>query len=88
MGLLLLGAISLSLLSFQFSSVILYILIACAGAASIGAQIMLLAYMAKFYAPNVRSTGIGWGLGMETCRRNFRANLDWVVIVFATAALL
>lgn len=64
MGLLLLGAISLSLLSFQFSSVILYILIACAGAASIGAQIMLLAYMAKFYAPNVRSTGIGWGLGM------------------------
>ncbi len=43
---------------------ILYILIACAGAASIGAQIMLSAYMAKFYAPNVRSTGIGWGLGM------------------------
>ncbi|WP_227611018.1 MULTISPECIES: MFS transporter [unclassified Acinetobacter] len=64
MALLLLGAVSLSLLSFQFDSVVLYFLIACAGAASIGTQIMLLAYMARFYAPNVRSTGIGWGLGM------------------------
>ena len=64
MALLLLGAVSLSLLSFQFDSVVLYFLIACAGAASIGTQIMLLAYMARFYAPNIRSTGIGWGLGM------------------------
>lgn len=64
MGLLLLGAVSLSLLSFQLSSAVLYFLIACAGAASIGTQIMLLAYMARFYAPHVRSTGIGWGLGM------------------------
>ncbi|MFT4021820.1 MAG: MFS transporter [Acinetobacter sp.] len=64
MGLLLIGAASLSLLSFQLNSLVLYFLIACAGAASIGTQIMLLAYMARFYAPNVRSTGIGWGLGM------------------------
>ena len=64
MGLLLIGAISLSLLSMQFDSVILYFLIACAGAASIGAQIMLLAYMSRFYPANIRTTGIGWGLGM------------------------
>lgn len=64
MVMLLIGAVSLSLLSFQFSSVVLYVLIACAGAASIGSQIMLLAYMAKFYPANIRTTGIGWGLGM------------------------
>lgn len=64
MVMLLIGAVSLSLLSFQFNSVVLYVLIACAGAASIGSQIMLLAYMAKFYPANIRTTGIGWGLGM------------------------
>ena len=64
MTMLLIGAVSLSLLSFKFDSTILYFLIACAGAASIGSQIMLLAYMAKFYPANIRTTGIGWGLGM------------------------
>ncbi|MFV5513604.1 MFS transporter [Acinetobacter gerneri] len=64
MIMLLIGAVSLSLLSMQFDSIILYFLIACAGAASIGAQIMLLAYMSKFYPANIRTTGIGWGLGM------------------------
>lgn len=64
MGLLFIGAVSLSLLTMQFESIILYFLIACAGAASIGAQIMLLAYMSRFYPANIRTTGIGWGLGM------------------------
>ncbi|OTG66479.1 MFS transporter [Acinetobacter silvestris] len=64
MVMLLIGAVSLSLLSFKFDSTVLYFLIACAGAASIGSQIMLLAYMAKFYPANIRTTGIGWGLGM------------------------
>ena len=64
MTMLLIGAVSLSLLSFKFDSTVLYFLIACAGAASIGSQIMLLAYMAKFYPANIRTTGIGWGLGM------------------------
>ncbi|SPL72399.1 MFS transporter [Acinetobacter stercoris] len=64
MTMLLIGAVSLSLLSLKFDSIVLYFLIACAGAASIGAQIMLLAYMSRFYPANIRTTGIGWGLGM------------------------
>jgi AAHS family benzoate transporter-like MFS transporter len=54
------GAIVLSLLGFEPPQMILYLMIALAGAASIGSQILLYSYVAQYYPVAVRSTGIGW----------------------------
>lgn len=58
------GAIALILLSYNLPTVILYFCIAVAGAASIGGQILLLAYMSQFYSSNIRATGLGMALGV------------------------
>ncbi|OTG64982.1 MFS transporter [Acinetobacter silvestris] len=58
------GAIALFLLSYSLPTFILYICIAIAGAASIGGQILLLAYMSQFYPSNIRATGLGMALGV------------------------
>ncbi|UWY70934.1 aromatic acid/H+ symport family MFS transporter (plasmid) [Acinetobacter baumannii] len=53
------GAIALFLLSYSLPTFILYMCIAVAGAASIGGQILLLAYMSQYYSSNIRATGLG-----------------------------
>lgn len=58
------GAIALFLLSYSLPTFVLYICIAVAGAASIGGQILLLAYMSQFYSSNIRATGLGMALGV------------------------
>jgi AAHS family benzoate transporter-like MFS transporter len=58
------GAVALILLSLNLPTSILYICIAVAGAASIGGQILLLAYMSQFYSSNIRTTGLGMALGV------------------------
>ncbi|MEG0405841.1 MAG: MFS transporter [Acinetobacter sp.] len=58
------GAVALFLLSYSLPMIVLYICIAVAGAASIGGQILLLAYMSQFYASNIRATGLGMALGV------------------------
>ena len=58
------GAVALFLLSYSLPTFILYICIAVAGAASIGGQILLLAYMSQFYSSNIRATGLGMALGV------------------------
>ncbi|MHA3061671.1 aromatic acid/H+ symport family MFS transporter [Acinetobacter sp. ANC 4636] len=58
------GAIAFFLLSYNLPTFILYICIAIAGAASIGGQILLLAYMSQFYSSNIRATGLGMALGV------------------------
>lgn len=58
------GAIALFLLSYSLLTFVLYICIAIAGAASIGGQILLLAYMSQFYSSNIRATGLGMALGV------------------------
>ncbi len=58
------GAIALFLLSYSLPTFVLYICIAIAGAASIGGQILLLAYMSQFYSSNIRATGLGMALGI------------------------
>jgi AAHS family benzoate transporter-like MFS transporter len=58
------AAISLSLLGFKNSTLVLYILIAIAGATTIGTQILCYAYVAQFYPINIRSSGIGWASGV------------------------
>jgi len=54
------GALALVGLGFNSPQPVLYLLVAIAGAASIGSQILLYSYVAQFYPLSVRSTGIGW----------------------------
>jgi len=58
------AVISLSLLGFKSSTMLLYILIAIAGATTIGTQILCYTYVAQFYPINIRSSGIGWASGI------------------------
>ncbi|AWL29019.1 MFS transporter [Acinetobacter defluvii] len=58
------GAIALILLGFKSPQAILYTLIAIAGAATIGSQILLYTFVAQFYPAAVRSTGMGWASGI------------------------
>lgn len=58
------AAISISLLGFKSPSVVLYSLIAIAGATTIGTQILAYACVAQFYPMAIRSTGLGWASGI------------------------
>jgi AAHS family benzoate transporter-like MFS transporter len=58
------AALSISLLGFNSPTWVLYALIAVAGATTIGSQILLYACGAHFYAPAIRSTGLGWASGV------------------------
>ncbi|MCT9253881.1 aromatic acid/H+ symport family MFS transporter [Acinetobacter baumannii] len=60
----LLGTIALILLGFKSPQLILYSLIAIAGAATIGSQILLYTFVAQFYPTALRSTGMGWASGI------------------------
>ena len=60
----LLGALALFLLGYKSPIYILYGLIAISGAATIGAQIVLYAFVAQYYPSSIRSTGIGWASGI------------------------
>lgn len=58
------GAAALILLGFNSPQIVLYSLIALAGAATIGSQILLYTFVAQFYPTTVRSTGMGWASGI------------------------
>ncbi|MCC6075246.1 MFS transporter [Pseudomonas sp. GCM10022188] len=58
------AAVSISLLGFKSPTPVLYLLIAIAGATTIGTQILLYACAAQFYSLAIRSTGLGWASGV------------------------
>ena len=58
------GALALILLGFNSPQIVLYTLIAIAGAATIGSQILLYTFVAQYYPSTVRSTGMGWASGI------------------------
>ena len=58
------GAAALILLGFNSPQIVLYTLIAVAGAATIGSQILLYTFVAQYYPSTVRSTGMGWESGI------------------------
>ncbi|MBO3660542.1 MULTISPECIES: MFS transporter [Acinetobacter] len=58
------GAASLILLGYNSPQFVLYSLIAVAGAATIGSQILLYTFVAQYYPSMVRSTGMGWASGI------------------------
>lgn len=58
------AALSIGLLGFKNSTLVLNLLVAAAGATTIGSQILLYAYVSQFYPLAIRSTGIGWASGV------------------------
>ena len=58
------GAAALILLGYNSPQFVLYTLIAVAGAATIGSQILLYTFVAQYYPSTVRSTGMGWASGI------------------------
>ena len=57
-------SLSQILLGFKSPQPVLYTLIAIAGAATIGSQILLYTFVAQYYPTSVRSTGMGWASGI------------------------
>lgn len=58
------GALALTLLGFGGNSAFIYLLVAIAGAATIGAQNIVQAYVSQYYPPYVRSTALGMASGI------------------------
>jgi AAHS family benzoate transporter-like MFS transporter len=58
------ASFSISLLGYKSPTAVLYLLVAVAGATTIGSQILLYAFVAQFYPLAIRSTGIGWASGV------------------------
>ena len=59
-----LAAVSLTLLGWTTNIILLYILVAIAGATTIGTQIICNAYISQYYPTEMRSSGLGWALGI------------------------
>ena len=62
-----LAAVSITLLGYKMPTEVLYILVALAGASTIGTQIVANAYAGQFYPMAIRATGLGWALGVGRC---------------------
>lgn len=59
-----LAAVSVCLLGFAMPQELLFIVVALAGASTIGTQIVANAYTGQFYPMAIRSTGLGFALGI------------------------
>lgn len=59
-----LAAVSVSLLGFAMPQALLFIVVGLAGASTIGTQIVANAYTGQFYPMAIRSTGLGFALGI------------------------
>jgi AAHS family benzoate transporter-like MFS transporter len=58
------GAVALTLLGFGGNTFVIYVLVAIAGAATIGAQNIVQAYVSQYYPAYIRSTALGMASGM------------------------
>ena len=58
------GAIALALLGFGGNTFYIFVLVAIAGAATTGSQVLIQAYVTSFYPAEMRSTGIGMASGI------------------------
>ncbi len=63
-SLFLIGGVVLTLLGYKMNMALMYILVALAGASTGGAQMLLNAYVSQYYPTTMRSTGVGWSLGI------------------------
>ncbi|WP_217214925.1 aromatic acid/H+ symport family MFS transporter [Streptomyces sp. AC550_RSS872] len=58
------AAVSMALLSVATAAPLMYLLVAVAGFGTIGAQIMVLGYVAMHFPVEIRATALGWTLGI------------------------
>lgn len=58
------GAVALTLLGFGGNSLLIYVLVAIAGAATVGAQNIVQAYVSQYYPAFIRSTALGTASGI------------------------
>jgi MFS transporter, AAHS family, benzoate transport protein len=58
------GAIALSLLGFGGNTFVIFVLVAIAGAATTGSQVLIQAYVTAYYPAQMRSTGLGIASGI------------------------
>jgi AAHS family benzoate transporter-like MFS transporter len=59
-----LAAVSITLLGVRMPTELLFLVVGLAGASTIGTQIVANAYTGQFYPTAIRSTGLGWALGI------------------------
>ena len=60
----LIAAITISSLGFATNMFLLYVLVALAGATTMGTQNLTNAYISQYYPASIRSTGLGWASGI------------------------
>jgi MFS transporter, AAHS family, benzoate transport protein len=58
------AAVSITLLGYKLPTELLFLVVGLAGASTIGTQIVANAYTGQFYPMAIRSTGLGWALGI------------------------
>ncbi len=58
------AAISITSLGYATNMVLLYVLVAIAGAATVGTQNLTHSYTSQFYPITMRSTALGWALAV------------------------
>jgi AAHS family benzoate transporter-like MFS transporter len=58
------GFFALTLLSLKPNMIFLYVLLFIAGGTTTGTQIVMNAYVSQYYPNEIRSTGVGWELGI------------------------
>lgn len=63
-GMFAVAAIAIFLMSLRLPSLLLFALVAIAGACTIGTTVLVNAYTANFYPARMRATGLGWALGV------------------------
>ena len=59
-----LAFVFINMLSIKNDIVVLTLLVAAAGACTLGAQNVAHGYVSQFYPPSMRSTGMGWAFGI------------------------
>ncbi|WP_100401007.1 MFS transporter [Bacillus sp. FJAT-44742] len=57
-------AVTLTVMGMQPHAFFMYILVAVAGATTIGTQILLYSFVSEYYPIHFRSTGVGWASGI------------------------
>ena len=58
------AAITIMSLGITSNMLLLYVLVAIAGATTIGSQNLANSYVSQYYPSSIRSTGLGWALGI------------------------
>jgi AAHS family benzoate transporter-like MFS transporter len=95
----LVGAVSILALSQKNDLLINYVLVALAGFGSIATALVLLGYIANYYAPHARASATGWAVGVGRFGAmagpvlggyiaGLNASPVWNFVLFSTAAIL